>query len=82
MLWAACEALAELSPVLSNPLEPILPRVVDARAASYKIAIAVLETAIEEGLANVEIPKGGQPSDLIDSMLWYPRYLPMHLIER
>jgi malate dehydrogenase (oxaloacetate-decarboxylating) len=82
MLWAACEALSELAPVLQDPMEPILPRVIDARSASYKIAIAVVEAAMEENLAQVELQKDEQVCDLVDRILWYPRYLPLHLIEK
>lgn len=82
MLWAACEALSDQAPVLKDTQEPILPRVVDARSASYKIAIAVAQAAIDEGLANVKLEKGMEVCDLVDKMLWYPRYLPLELIDR
>lgn len=75
MLWAACEALSELSPCHSDPSQPILPYLTDVRAASYQVAHAVAKAAIEDGLARVS----GDVNELIDSMLWYPRYLPLKL---
>lgn len=75
MLWAACEALSEMAPALQTGEGPLLPAVVEARSASYQIAIAVAKVAIDEGLARVK--SDGDVSEMVDNILWYPRYLPL-----
>ncbi len=74
MLWVACEALSELSPALIHGEGPLLPPIIDARRASYRIALAVAEQALAEGLNRVHEPVSAK--ELVDKMLWYPKYLP------
>lgn len=74
MLWAACEALSELSPALIHGKGPLLPSIMEARKASYNIAQAVAQQAINERLNRVT--HTDNIKDLVDEMLWYPRYLP------
>jgi malate dehydrogenase (oxaloacetate-decarboxylating) len=74
MLWAACEALSELSPALQQGQGPLLPSISEARKASYQIALRVAQQAFDEGLNRV--PQGKPVRELLDEMLWYPKYLP------
>lgn len=80
MLWAACEALSKLSPIHHDASMPLLPPVSEARAASYQVAVAVATVAREEGLSRVGDDQ--DVSELIERMLWYPRYVPYKLLER
>jgi malate dehydrogenase (oxaloacetate-decarboxylating) len=79
MLWAACEALSELSPALQHGEGPLLPSITEARRASYLIAQAVAQKSIDERLNRVS--QTGNVKDLVDSLLWYPKYLPFKLEE-
>lgn len=75
MIWAACEALSELSPSLKDPEAPLLPPFIDARKASYIIAQRVAEQARKEGVDRVG--QGVPVAQLIDQLLWHPRYVPL-----
>lgn len=79
MLWAACEALSELSPALIHGEGPLLPAINEARKASYNIAQAVGQKAMDEKLNRV--PHTDKVRELVDAMLWYPKYLPFVLEE-
>lgn len=74
MLWAACEALSELSPALQYGEGPLLPSIMEARKASYNIAQAVGQKAFDERLNRVT--HTDDVKALVDEMLWYPKYLP------
>ncbi len=73
MLWAACQAAAQFSPILKNPKAPLLPPIEEVRPFSQVIALAVAEQAIKEGLATVEDTSNVQ--SLIDAIHWEPKYL-------
>ncbi len=75
MLWAACEALAELSPVLHDPDAALLAPITEAKEAAYQIALAVAQVAMDEGLARVTDKLSA--AERVDSILWQPRYLPL-----
>lgn len=75
MIWAACEALSELSPSLKDPNAPLLPPFIEARHASYVIAQRVAEQARKDGVDRVG--KGESVTKLIDQMLWHPHYVPL-----
>jgi malate dehydrogenase (oxaloacetate-decarboxylating) len=75
MIWAACEALSELSPSLKDPNAPLLPPFIEARNASYSIAQRVAEQARKDGVDRVG--KGVAVKTLVDQMLWHPRYVPL-----
>ncbi len=73
MLWVACQAAAQFSPILKNRMGALLPPIEDVRPFSDVIALAVAQQAIKEGYAtvkNLENVKG-----LIESIKWEPRYL-------
>ncbi|MBX9585621.1 MAG: NAD-dependent malic enzyme [Gammaproteobacteria bacterium] len=73
MLWAACEAAAQFSPILKNPDAALLPPIEEARPFSNVIALAVASQAVKEGLATVS--NTDNISGLIDAIKWEPKYL-------
>lgn len=75
MLWTACEALADLSPVLHDPDAALLPPITKAKEAAYDIAVAVAQVAMNEGLARVHDTLSA--AERVDRILWQPRYLPL-----
>ncbi len=80
MLWAACEALSELSPSLTDKDAPLLPAFSEARKASYIIAQRVAEQARKDGVDRVG--QGVPVVELVDKLLWHPRYVPIkHVAE-
>jgi malate dehydrogenase (oxaloacetate-decarboxylating) len=73
MLWAACLALRDLSPLKTTENEGLLPDVSAIQAVSQKIAKAVAQAACEAGVAQIEVT----PSDMaqrIRAELWQPIY--------
>jgi malate dehydrogenase (oxaloacetate-decarboxylating) len=66
MLVAAVKALAAQSPALKNPDKGLLPDVEDVREISVHIAKAVIQQAVEEGLAQ----ETGIPADDADLDEW------------
>ena len=79
MLVAACETLAAQAPALKDPDAALLPDVVDVRNISVKIASAVVRTAVEEGLAQVEgIPDRDEDrEEWVRAQMWDARYQPL-----
>lgn len=84
MLVAAVKALAAQSPALKDPDKGLLPDVVNVREISVGIAKAVIQAAVEEGLATQE----GIPEDEADleewirEQMWEPRYRPLIKVDR
>ncbi len=74
MIWAAALALSEYSPSKKDSFLPLLPSLDDAQTVAKHIAIAVAQTAIEEGLAQKN--KEADLEKLIQDNFWEPRYLP------
>ena len=73
MLWAAAQALAELSPSAKDPFLALLPALDEAELISKKIAVAVAKTAIEQGIAEVKESQG--LDEIIEKHYWRPKYL-------
>lgn len=73
MFLAAAKALANFSPMLQDPLAPLLPKIKEVRNVSIEIARTVALAAIEEGIAGErDIEKG------IGERVWdpcYPRFV-------
>jgi malate dehydrogenase (oxaloacetate-decarboxylating) len=72
MFLAAARAIADLSPAKSDPHANLLLPLAEARTISLRVAIAVAERAIYEGLADRT-----ETDDLpaaIKSMMWQPVY--------
>lgn len=82
MLVSAVHAVAELSPALKDSTAPLLPGVEDVRHVSLRVARAVIQTAMEDGLATEE----GIPGDVgaldawIAEQMWLPEYRPLRLV--
>ena len=76
MLIVAIKALASQSPALQDPDKGLVPDVTDVREISVQVAKAVIEQAIQEGLATVEdIPTEQEGLvDWIRAQMWEPRY--------
>ncbi|PGG97196.1 malate dehydrogenase (oxaloacetate-decarboxylating) [Blastomyces parvus] len=81
MLVAASKALTAQSPALHDPNKPLLADIEDVRDLSVKVAKAVIETAVEEGLAQQEgIPSGADGNELeewIRVQMWRAEYRPL-----
>jgi malate dehydrogenase (oxaloacetate-decarboxylating) len=73
MLNAAAQAVAQLVEV-QGPGSPLLPEISDIRATSASVAAAVVQQAVEEGVARHEPQNPLQA--VLDSM-WKPRYRPI-----
>lgn len=74
MIWAASQALSELSPSKKDSFLPLLPSLNDAQAVAKHIAIAVARVAIDTGLAQRN--QDASLDELMDTLFWEPRYLP------
>ncbi len=74
MIWAASQALSELSPSKKDSFLPLLPLMDDAQAVAKHIAVAVASVAIETGFAQNNQDKNLEA--LIEEIFWEPRYLP------
>ena len=72
MMLAASRALALLSPLANTGEGPLLPAVEDIRDVSKKIAIAVYQQAIADGVA-VPVPED-LIAEKVEANFWYPRY--------
>ena len=53
MITAGIAALARLAPCLQDPDESLLPAMGDVRHISVKVAVAVANAALEEGLSRL-----------------------------
>jgi malate dehydrogenase (oxaloacetate-decarboxylating) len=73
MIWAAAEALSNYTPSKNESYSPLLPSLDDAQGVAKHIAVAVAESAINEGLA--EQNQDADLEKLIEDKFWEPRYL-------
>jgi malate dehydrogenase (oxaloacetate-decarboxylating) len=71
MLLAASEAIAALVDV-SRPGAGLLPEVENLRAVSASVAVAVATRAIEDGVAQAELP---DPVQAVQDEIWRAAYL-------
>ena len=78
-LWAACNALSDHSPVMKNPMAPLLPALDEAQNIALKIAIAVAQQVIHEGNNTIEIKDDLE--NHIKNRMWEPEYLPFKFVE-
>ena len=74
MIWAATEALSQCSTADTNGQLPLLPSLNNAQDIAKKIAVAVAQTAIDEGLA--DHPPKINLKAYIEQIFWEPCYLP------
>jgi len=83
MLVAAVQALASQSPALEDPDKGLLPDVIHVREISVHIAKAVIQQAVEEGLATEKgIPEKEEDlEEWIREQMWDPVYRPLRFVE-
>ncbi|KIV89149.1 hypothetical protein PV10_08741 [Exophiala mesophila] len=77
MLVAAVEALAKEAPALQDPDKALVPGVEDARPVSVKIAMAVIRSAVDDGLAQVDdipVHDDGLLKSWVEAQMWQPVY--------
>lgn len=74
MLWAAAQALSDLSPARKDSSLPLLPSLNEAQSAARYIALVVAEAAINEGLATRH--QSDNLEQVIEELFWKPEYLP------
>lgn len=75
MLWAAMQALSDMSPALQSVADGLLPRVDRIRDAALAVGTAVAEQAVAEGLARR--PQEGDVAAAVKRFVWTPQYLPV-----
>ncbi len=81
MITAGVVALAKLAPALEDPDESLLPHLSDLRTVSVKVATAVANAALEEGVARVERDRPWT-EDEVRIAQWDPVYRPLYLVEQ
>lgn len=74
MILKAAETLSSFSPALESQHAPILPPLQDAQWIAKKIAVAVAQQAITEGLTLKN--NTNDLEALIDNIFWEPKYIP------
>ena len=82
LLVAATKALASTAPALKDPTAALLPDVTDVSLVSVKIAKAVIQEAVKEGLnQEKDIPSDDEElEEWIKDQMWEPRYRPLKLV--
>jgi len=82
LLVAATKALASMAPALKDPTAALLPDVTEVRGVSVKIAKAVIQEAVKEGLnEEKDIPSDDvELEEWIKDQMWEPRYRPLKLV--
>ena len=78
MIVAACEALSEFAPILTDPDAPVLPDFDQVHDVSRAIAVAVAIQAEKEGLAMIEGITDW--AHRIEALFWAPEYVPYELV--
>ena len=78
MLWAAAQALSELSPIREDHFLPLLPSLCGAERISKHVALAVARAAIASKSARKQ-PKNLEK--LIEDSYWKPDYLPFRRVK-
>jgi malate dehydrogenase (oxaloacetate-decarboxylating) len=83
MIVAASKALAAAAPAIQDPTKPLLPDVEEVRDLSVSIAKAVIQQAVQEGLAQEEgIPReDSELEEWIRAQMWEPTYRPLERVD-
>ena len=79
MLVVAIKAIAQQSPALKDPKKGLVPDVTNVREISVHIAKAVIQQAVQEGLATErDIPdEDDELEEWVRVQMWEPRYRPL-----
>lgn len=77
MLDAATQTIVSHSPVLADPLQPLLPRMSEIPTLAFQVACAVGQQAIKDKIG--VLPEGESMAELIGRTLWKPYYRPIRL---
>lgn len=80
LLWAACDALSDFSPINTDSNAPLLPGINQAREVAYAVALRVAQQAHRDGLSQISLAEEDLPQ-LIAKKMWIPRYLPYHPVK-
>ncbi|KAI9634110.1 uncharacterized protein MKK02DRAFT_17763 [Dioszegia hungarica] len=73
MIVAGANRLAELAPAMKDHTQALLPDFGDAASVNFEVSLAVLDQAIEEGVAKCDVPKEDRRK-WAEEQLWVPRY--------
>ncbi len=79
MIKAAARTLAELSPTKKDKTASLLPDLKTIRSVSKQIASAVINQAIQDGLAGIS-PR--ETADALTANIWEPVYRPYELADK
>ncbi|KAK3716537.1 NAD-dependent malic enzyme, mitochondrial [Vermiconidia calcicola] len=84
LLVAAVKALAAQAPALEDPEAALLPDVTEVRDISVKIAAAVIQQAVQDGLAQQEdIPSDKEElEEWIGQQMWKAEYRPLRKVSK
>ena len=78
MLYVAAKALAECVPPDVMERGQVFPPISSIRQVSHRIAVAVIEEAIRDGLATKISPDDAQNLDeFVARKMYYPEYVPL-----
>src|SRR5690606_7657670 len=75
MFRAAAQALADYTDPARISTGAVYPSIAALRRASRHVAIAVVEHAVQDGVARVEVPQ--DVSEFVTRSMWEPRYVPI-----
>lgn len=79
MFMAAARALADASPSKTDPEANLLPLLSKIREISFKVALAVAQTAVKEGHSDCPVEKIEHE---IRKNMWTPDYLPYKKVKK
>jgi malate dehydrogenase (oxaloacetate-decarboxylating) len=71
MLWEACQALSDYAQRNDFSMS-LLPRLEEARQVAYKIAVAIVEAARKEGIAQLDPNIAAE--EAVKNIMWDPYY--------
>ena len=78
MLYIAAKALAECVPQEELKRGQVFPHISTIRKVSHRIAVAVIEEAIADGIATAISPEDRQDLDTyVARKMYYPEYVPI-----
>ena len=79
MLFAAAEALSDLSPMLKNPNACLMPDLTDIKECNRVVAKAVIKQAVEDKVTSVSPKTEHDYEVLINKRSWEPKYYKYNL---